>query len=48
MGAGVRVGRFGGLGIAIQHLSNAGLKEPNGGIDLVLVQYTVSTGTPKR
>lgn len=48
VGAGVRVGRLGSLGIAIQHLSNAGLKEPNGGIDLLLVQYTVSTGTPKR
>jgi lipid A 3-O-deacylase len=28
------------VGIALQHLSNAGLKQPNGGIDLVLVQYT--------
>lgn len=34
------------LGIAVQHLSNAGLKQPNGGIDLLLVQYTISTGTP--
>lgn len=48
VGAGVRVGRFGRLGVALQHLSNAGLVEPNGGIDLVLVQYTVSTGTPNR
>ena len=48
LGAGVRVGRAGRLGVALQHLSNAGLKEPNGGIDLVLVQYTVSTGTPNR
>jgi lipid A 3-O-deacylase len=31
------------IGIALQHLSNAGLKQPNGGIDLLLVQYTVST-----
>ena len=36
------------LGIALQHLSNAGIKQPNGGIDLLLVQYTVSTGTPNR
>jgi hypothetical protein len=28
------------VGVALQHLSNAGLKQPNGGIDLVLVQYT--------
>lgn len=48
VGAGVRVGRSGRLGVALQHLSNAGLVEPNGGIDLVLVQYTVSTGTPNR
>ena len=37
----------GTLGIGLQHLSNAGLKEPNGGIDFVFLQYTVSTGTPK-
>jgi hypothetical protein len=48
LGAGVRLGRTGRLGVAIQHLSNAGLKQPNGGIDLVLIQYTVSTGTPNR
>jgi hypothetical protein len=28
------------LGIGLQHLSNAGIKQPNGGIDLILVQYT--------
>jgi lipid A 3-O-deacylase len=28
------------LGVALQHLSNAGIKQPNGGIDLLLVQYT--------
>jgi hypothetical protein len=28
------------LGLALQHLSNAGIKQPNGGIDLLLVQYT--------
>ena len=31
------------VGIAVQHLSNAGIKQPNGGIDLLLVQYTRST-----
>jgi len=48
LGAGLRLGERSTLGIAIQHLSNAGLKQPNGGIDLVLLQYTVSTGTPNR
>lgn len=48
IGTGVRLGEDGRLGIALQHLSNAGLKQPNGGINLVLVQYTVSTGTPNR
>jgi hypothetical protein len=47
IGAGVRLGE-GTIGIALQHLSNAGLKQPNGGIDLILVQYTVSTGTPNK
>ena len=47
IGAGLRLGE-GTIGIALQHLSNAGLKQPNGGVDLILVQYTVSTGTPKR
>lgn len=47
VGIGLRIGP-GALGIGLQHLSNAGIKQPNGGIDLVLVQYTVSTGTPKR
>ena len=36
------------LGIGLQHLSNAGIKQPNGGINLLLLQYTVSTGTPNR
>jgi lipid A 3-O-deacylase len=30
------------LGLALQHLSNAGIKQPNGGIDLLLVQYTLT------
>jgi hypothetical protein len=45
VGIGLRVARNHTLGIGIQHLSNAGIKQPNGGIDLVLVQYTVWTGT---
>jgi hypothetical protein len=48
LGMGLRLGKDASLGIALQHLSNAGLKQPNGGIDLILVQYTVSTGTPNR
>ena len=48
VGIGLRVARNHTLGIGIQHLSNAGIKQPNGGIDLLLVQYTVSTGTPNR
>jgi lipid A 3-O-deacylase len=47
IGIGLKLGP-GTLGIGLQHLSNAGIKQPNGGIDLLLVQYTVSTGTPKR
>jgi hypothetical protein len=37
VGAGLRLGTDGrvSVGIGIQHLSNAGLKQPNGGIDLV-------------
>jgi hypothetical protein len=48
LGTGLRLGKNATLGIALQHLSNAGIKQPNGGIDLILVQYTVSTGTPNR
>jgi Lipid A 3-O-deacylase (PagL) len=40
VGAGFRLAQNHTLGLAIQHLSNAGIKQPNGGIDLVLVQYT--------
>ena len=45
IGIGFKLGE-GMLGVGLQHLSNAGIKQPNGGIDIVLVQYTVSTGTP--
>jgi len=44
IGAGVRFGRSSSIGLAYQHLSNAGIKQPNGGIDLILVQYTLSMG----
>ena len=38
-GAGLRLGTHGEtrVGIAIQHLSNAGIKQPNGGVNFVLV-----------
>jgi hypothetical protein len=48
VGVGFRIGTSGTIGLALQHLSNAGIKQPNGGVDLLLVQYTVSTGTPNR
>jgi lipid A 3-O-deacylase len=40
IGVGFRVLKDHTIGVGIQHLSNAGIKQPNGGIDLVLVQYT--------
>ena len=40
IGAGTKLGA-GTLGAAIQHLSNAGIKQPNGSINLILVQYTL-------
>jgi len=40
LGIGTRLGRSSSIGVAVQHLSNAGIKQPNGGIDLVLVQYS--------
>ena len=48
LGVGFRLAKNQTLGIGIQHLSNAGIKQPNGGINLLLLQYTVSTGTPNR
>jgi hypothetical protein len=42
VGVGFRLGKHHSLGIGLQHLSNAGIKQPNGGIDLVLLQYTLS------
>jgi hypothetical protein len=40
IGVGFSLARNQTLGVALQHLSNAGIKQPNGGIDLLLVQYT--------
>ena len=40
LGIGFDLGRRSSLGIAVQHLSNAGIKQPNGGINLLLMQYT--------
>ena len=39
VGAGLRVGerREATVGIALQHLSNAGIKQPNGGVNFVLL-----------
>lgn len=37
LGAGIRVGERGSIGVAVQHISNAGLKQPNGGINFYLV-----------
>ena len=39
IGAGLRLGERGEtrVGIALQHLSNAGIKEPNGGVNFVLL-----------
>lgn len=35
--AGLRLGGEAAVGIALQHLSNAGIKQPNGGIDFVVL-----------
>ena len=43
LGIGMRLARDQTIGIAYQHLSNAGIKQPNGGIDLVLIQYTLGS-----
>jgi lipid A 3-O-deacylase PagL len=37
LGAGIRVGERGSIGVAVQHISNAGLKQPNGGINFYMV-----------
>jgi lipid A 3-O-deacylase len=48
IGIGFRLAKDHTIGIALQHLSNAGIKEPNGGIDLVLLQYTFTPRTQNR
>ena len=45
LGIGLALGGGHSIGVGVQHLSNAGIKKPNGGIDLILVQYAVATGT---
>jgi len=40
IGIGFSLAKNHAVGVALQHLSNAGLKQPNGGIDLLIVQYT--------
>ena len=42
IGTGLRLGRDATVGIAYQHLSNAGIKQPNGGIDLYMVTTSVA------
>jgi hypothetical protein len=42
IGVGFRFAPKHTIGVGIQHLSNAGIKQPNGGIDLVQLQYTFS------
>jgi hypothetical protein len=37
LGAGVRLGARATVGVALQHISNAGIKQPNGGIDFVQI-----------
>jgi lipid A 3-O-deacylase len=37
IGTGVRLGKDFSVGFAVQHLSNAGIKQPNGGINLYMV-----------
>ena len=42
LGVGFRLAKNHTIGLGLQHLSNAGIKQPNGGIDLLLVQYTLA------
>jgi lipid A 3-O-deacylase len=37
VGAGLRLGARATLGVAFQHISNAGIEQPNGGIDFIQV-----------
>ena len=40
LGIGLRIARDHSIGLGYQHLSNAGIKQPNGGINLLIVQYS--------
>ena len=42
LGVGLHLARNHTIGVGFQHLSNAGIKQPNGGIDLLSVQYSFS------
>ena len=42
VGVGFRLAKNHTIGVGVQHLSNAGIKQPNGGIDLLFVQYSFS------
>lgn len=39
LAAGLRLGARASAGVAFQHISNAGLKQPNGGIDFVQLTF---------
>ncbi len=43
IGVGFRLAKDHTIGVGVQHLSNAGIKQPNGGIDLILIQYTLAS-----
>jgi hypothetical protein len=42
VGTGLRLGKSATVGIVYQHLSNAGIKQPNGGINLVMVTASLA------
>ena len=48
IGVGFRLAEKHTVGLGLQHLSNAGIKQPNGGIDLILVQYTLPIGKAEK
>lgn len=37
MSLGLRLGARASVGIGLQHISNAGIEQPNGGIDFILL-----------
>jgi hypothetical protein len=42
IGTGLRLGKNMNVGIAVQHISNAGIKQPNGGINLYLLTTSMA------